>query len=346
MSTVVGSTVFAHDTTSVGGQLEHEHIVALSTVVFVFMNAILRFFRDRVFATVEEFRQATSIGAIDYAIFDLMCHGPSEQCGLPSVSAFTCAGCASRKEGVTVYAGVFKNNVLVLLEGNAPSNLGHELTTENTQMREEWSRRHGDIDVYEGATTDDALDSDIFHFACDLGLAPPSVAAAVTAAAPTTVSTTVSTTAPAAVSTTAPTTVSTTAPTTVSTTAPTTVSTTAPTTVSTTAEQRVNELLINTFRTTPTGKFNNAEREALALTLIDMKGVADSSTSQRMFLPAVMNRHEEGQRFIATMTRHLKAHPLREINKYASRKLTKGFQAYFKAFVTNSVPQTNQNTGL
>jgi hypothetical protein len=172
MSTVVGSTVFAHDTTSVGGQLEHEHIVALSTVVFVFMNAILRFFRDRVFATVEEFRQATSIGAIDYAIFDLMCHGPSEQCGLPNVSAFTCAGCASRKEGVTVYAGVFKNNVLVLLEGNAPSNLGHELTTENTQMREEWSRRHGDIDVYEGATTDDALDSDIFHFACDLGLAP------------------------------------------------------------------------------------------------------------------------------------------------------------------------------
>jgi hypothetical protein len=104
----------------------------------------------------------------------------------------------------------------VLLEGNAPSNLGHELTTENTKMDEEWSRRHGGgTDVYQGARTDDALDSDIFHFVVDLGLVPPSVAAAVTAA------------------------VSTTAPTTVSTTVPTTVSTTVPTTVSTTVEQRI-----------------------------------------------------------------------------------------------------------
>ena len=89
------------------------------------------------FATLAEFRQATSIGAVDYTIFQMICHGPSEQCGLASVSAFTCVGCASHKEGVAVNAGVYKNNVLVLLEGNAPSNLGHELTTNNSQMHEE-----------------------------------------------------------------------------------------------------------------------------------------------------------------------------------------------------------------
>jgi hypothetical protein len=64
----------------------------------------------------------TSIGAVDYTIFQLMCHGPSVQCRLASVSAFTCGGCSSRKEGVGVNPGVYKNNMLVLLEGNAPSN--------------------------------------------------------------------------------------------------------------------------------------------------------------------------------------------------------------------------------
>jgi hypothetical protein len=89
------------------------------------------------FATLAEFRQATSIGAVDYTIFQMICHGPSEQCGLASVSAFPCVGCASHNEGDAVHAGVYKNNVLVLLEGNAPSNLGHELTTNNSQMHEE-----------------------------------------------------------------------------------------------------------------------------------------------------------------------------------------------------------------
>ena len=118
--------------------------MALATLVFVFMNAILDYHGDRVFATLAEFRQATSIGAVDYTAFQMMCHGPSEQCGLANVSAFTCVGCASRKEGVAVNVGVYKNNVLVLLEGNVPSNLGHELTTENTQKHEEWSRQHAD----------------------------------------------------------------------------------------------------------------------------------------------------------------------------------------------------------
>jgi hypothetical protein len=94
----------------VGGKLEHEHIVALATLVFVFMNAILDYHGDRVFATLAEFREATSIGAVDYTIFQLMCHAPSEQCGLPSASAFTCVGCASRKEGVAVNAGVYENH--------------------------------------------------------------------------------------------------------------------------------------------------------------------------------------------------------------------------------------------
>jgi hypothetical protein len=123
------------------------------------MNVILDYHGDRVFATLAEFREATSIGAVDYTIFQLMCHAPYVQFGLPDVSAFTCVGCASRKEGVAVNAAVYENNVRVLLEGNAPSNLGHELTTENTQMDEEWSRQHvGDIDVYQGTTTDDVFD--------------------------------------------------------------------------------------------------------------------------------------------------------------------------------------------
>jgi hypothetical protein len=174
---------------------------------------------------------------------------------------------------------VYENNVRVLLEGNAPpSNLGHELTTENTKMDEEWSRRHGGgIDVYQGATTDDALDSDILHHLVDRGLVRPYAYPA-----PTTVSTSLSN----SVSTTAPTTVST------------AVSTTASTTVSTAVEQRMNELV----RTTPTGKFSPAEREALALTLIEMTDVADLSSAVRLFLPTVVNRQQEGQRFIATMT--------------------------------------------
>ena len=84
-----------------------------------------------------------------------------------------------QREGVAVNSGVYKNNVLVLLEGNAPSNLGHELTTEeNTQLHEEWSRQHADdIAVYQGPTTDDALNSDIFHFSglIPLQLPPPSL---------------------------------------------------------------------------------------------------------------------------------------------------------------------------
>jgi hypothetical protein len=38
MSTAISSHVFGHATTSVGGQLEHEHIVPLATVVFVFLQ--------------------------------------------------------------------------------------------------------------------------------------------------------------------------------------------------------------------------------------------------------------------------------------------------------------------
>ena len=66
-----------------------------------------------------------------------------------------------------------------------------------------------------------------------------------------------------------------------------------------------------------------------------------------MFLPAV-NRYEEEEapRFIEIMTRHLKGQPLREANAYTMHKSGKRFQEYFKAFVTNYVPQTNQTTGL
>jgi hypothetical protein len=38
MSTVVDSKVYGHDTTSVGGLLEHEHIVSVATVVYVFLK--------------------------------------------------------------------------------------------------------------------------------------------------------------------------------------------------------------------------------------------------------------------------------------------------------------------
>jgi hypothetical protein len=46
------------------------------------------------------------------------------------------------------------------------------------------------------------------------------------------------------------------------------------------------------------------------------------------------------------MTSYLNGSPLRENWKYASHKATKGLQEYFKAFVTDYVPQTNQTTGL
>jgi hypothetical protein len=70
------------------------------------------------------------------------------------------------------------------------------------------------------------------------------------------------------------------------------------TTVSTTVEQRMNELAVKQSRTTPTGRFNIAERHALALTLIDMTGFADLSTSRRVILPGfgAHQRHEQGQR--------------------------------------------------
>jgi hypothetical protein len=38
-----------------------------------------------------------SIGAVDYAIFQLMCHAPSVQFGLPNVSAFTSSGARRAK---------------------------------------------------------------------------------------------------------------------------------------------------------------------------------------------------------------------------------------------------------
>jgi hypothetical protein len=108
----------------------------------------------------------------------------------------------------------------------------------------------------------------------------------------------------------------------------------------------MNELTVHTFRTTPTGRFNVAERCALALTLIQMTGVADLSTSLYLILPAVIDRHYQGQRFTAIMTSYLNGSPLRSNQNYARHKASKGFQEYFKTFVTNSVPQTNQTTGL
>jgi hypothetical protein len=85
----------------------------------------------------------------------------------------------------------------MLLKGNAPSNLGHDLTNENTQMHEEWTRQHADLlvpttyQVGDEPTTNDAMDTDIFF--C---FVPSQVAAAVVA---------VSTSAPTSVPTSAPT---------------------------------------------------------------------------------------------------------------------------------------------
>jgi hypothetical protein len=46
------------------------------------------------------------------------------------------------------------------------------------------------------------------------------------------------------------------------------------------------------------------------------------------------------------MTSYMKGSPLRSNQIYAAHKASKGFQNYFTAFVKNSVPQTNQTTGL
>jgi hypothetical protein len=240
-----------------------------------------------VFVALAEFRHATSIGAVDYTIFQLMCHRPSEQCRLANASAFTCGGYASRKEDIAVNAGVYKNNVLLLLKGNAPSNLGHELTTENTQMKEEWNRRHDDIAVYQGLTTDDALDSDIFRF-----YIPAFVADAVPIAVPAAAVT------PAAASAAAP----------------------AP--VPTTIDQRFNQTPVHSFISTGSGPFDDAERCALALTLIEMKGVVDLSTNPRLFLPTDQDCYAPGRRSTAIMTRNLKGIPYRSNGGVSCAKKT------------------------
>jgi hypothetical protein len=123
----------------------------------------------------------------------------------------------------------------------------------------------------------------------------------------------------------------------------------------------MNELTISTFRTVPTGKLTDAEREALAFTLIEMTGVADSSDSKKLFLPAVRQEGkrrvmEAGKKFMSIMFRHLnlKGIRLRMLKAYSVHKSSVGFQKYFKlnsgrfnnTFVTNSAPQTNQTTGL
>jgi hypothetical protein len=110
----------------------------------------------------------------------------------------------------------------------------------------------------------------------------------------------------------------------------------------------MNELTAHTFRTTPTGKFNIGKRRALALALIDMTGFADLLTSRRVILPGfgAHTRTEQALRFTAIMTSYLNGYPLRENYGHAIHKSTKGFQEYFKVFVTDSVPQTNQTTCL
>jgi hypothetical protein len=97
------------------------------------------------------------------------------------------------------------------------------------------------------------------------------------------------------------------------------------------------------------GKFNVAERRALALALIEMNGVADSSTSKRVILPSVSDRHPTRPKVHCNNGQLLEWQPVTSYERtgdYAGHKATKGFQKYFKAFVTNYVPQTNQTTGL
>ena len=61
----------------------------------------------------------------------------------------------------------------------------------------------------------------------------------------------------------------------------------------------------------PSGSFDDAERLAPALALIEMEGVADLSTKVRLFLPAVADRCASGKRSTAILTSNLNDIPLR-----------------------------------
>jgi hypothetical protein len=99
---------------------------------------------------------------------------------------------------------------------------------------------------------------------------------------------------------------------------------------------------------TGSGPFSDAERLALALTLIEMKGVVDLSTNPRLFLPTVKHRCASGRAFTAIMTRHLNGIPYRGNKDYGAHKKGKRFQQFFKTFqLKNSCSENNnQTTGL
>jgi hypothetical protein len=54
-----------------------------------------------------------------------------------------------------------------------------------------------------------------------------------------------------------------------------------------TTDQRHNKLLVHNFLNTTTGTLVDAERRALASALIEMEGVTDWMSNQRLFLRAV-----------------------------------------------------------
>jgi hypothetical protein len=87
---------------------------------------------------------------------------------------------------------------------------------------------------------------------------------------------------------------------------------------------------------------------ALALALIEMKGVVDLSTNPRLFLPAVKHREASGRSSTAIMTRRLNSIPYRSNRGYGRHKKGKRWQQFFKTFqLKNSCSENNnQPTGL
>jgi hypothetical protein len=119
------------------------------------------------------------------------------------------------------------------------------------------------------------------------------------------------------------------------------------TTVPTTSDQRLNKLVVYTYLNT---SFDDAERCALALTLLEMKGVADWSTRRNLILPTVTDRCASGTRFaeIINNDQQPEWHRVPNWRKLCNAQShTKSFQRFFNTFqLKNSVPQNNQTTGL
>ena len=116
MARTVACSFHGQTTIAASRQFEHEHVLALATMVRVFLLELVSYFD-----TLNDLVNKPPLGALDYLISQLTCHGATAQFGLPNVAAFTCVVDASRKEAVAISADVFFNPFAALVVYIRPS---------------------------------------------------------------------------------------------------------------------------------------------------------------------------------------------------------------------------------